>query len=169
MRALLCARNCTCRAKECDVCGARCSISLADGGDIAFPVRCNNKHLYDALSLKEWIEHISDAEKVEVIPGLSIEVVETMRSPFANVVRVIVEATRFYPRRSEVGCQTESDLTQSSLSPPLPPSLPAPPPEPKALAASRPSACRLPRHHPFPRAVVRNAPRAVCSFSLPPE
>lgn len=159
-RVLLYARNCTCREPRCDVCGVRCPISLADGGEIAYPVRCNNGHVYDALALKDWVERHPDAPTVEVIPNVTIRWVETVRAPFANVARAALGLLRRAPRTRESACQTEAaSSVEAALSPPSPP----------AHLATLPAARRLPRHHAFPRAVVRNAPLAVCAFAWPRE
>ena len=157
---LLYARNCTCRESQCDVCGVRCPISLADGGDIAYPVRCNNGHVYDVMLLKDWVERHPNASTVEVIPGVAIAAVDTVRTPFSNAARVACGLLRRAPRTQESACQTEvAHSVEAALSPPSPPN----------RRETLPAARRLPRHHAFPRAVVRNAPLAVCAFAWPRE
>lgn len=159
-RMLLYARNCTCRESQCDVCGVRCPISLADGGDIAYPVRCNNGHVYDVMLLKDWVERHPLASTVEVIPDVTIASVETVRAPFANAARVAFGLLRRAPRTQETACQTDSTHSvEAALSPPSPPTRPV----------TLPAARRLPLHHAFPRAVVRNSPLAVCAFAWPRE
>jgi len=162
LRVLLYARNCTCHDSTCDVCGVRCPISLADGWDVSYPVRCNNGHMYDATFLKDWVEHHPGAPSVQVIPGVAIHAVHTVRVPFSNAVRIALGLLQWRPRTKEAACQTETGArtgrASASVSPPSPPRSPAPPLQTR----------RLPRHHAFPRAVVRNAPQVVCAFAWPP-
>ena len=147
----------------CDVCDKRCAISMEDGNKTHYPV-CNNGQLYDALHLKAWIDR-QPGQTVQVIPGVDITDVVSARYPLQNLVRRLYALPGCAPhgrRAVHVATQTDAPLPVAATE------ALAEIKTPSIAHVTRSCTRRLPRYHPFPRAVVKNAPAAVCAFHAEP-